>query len=784
MTATQAPPPSPAPPPAAPLGAPPGVVSGPRARRDPAAGAAELLLVAVSIVAVAGLARLFRDSSVVLPLLVAVLAAHAVAYAGRRAAWGVSGTALSAAAGLVLQVSMVLYPHTSYAGLPTGATASGVGADLARAWALFGDVVAPAPRSRGFLVACTVAIWLAVGLADWAAFRLRATAEAVLPALALFVFSAILGAGGGGVVAATALSVAVACFALAQRTRRSAAEDAWVAGRARVGASALTRVGAGLAVVCAVAAAVLAPRLPGAQAEALLDWRGGNGPSSRLTVSPLVDIRSRLVQQSDAVVFMVTADRPAYWRLTSLDRFDGQVWSSSESFSEADGGLPTRPSAAATTPLEQTFRITALGTIWAPAALSPVELVDTTTELRWNGELATLIVPASQTAIDAASYTVVSAVPDHTPDTLDGLLPQTLPAELAEATALPDDLPDVVAGQAELIVSLAGPSPYRRALALQQWFRENFTYDLDEVSAGHGNDAIEAFLAVKRGYCEQFAGTFAAMARSLGMPARVAVGFTPGETDEAGTSFTVRGRNAHAWPEVWIPDAGWVPFEPTPGRGQPDTENYTGVAPAQAEATDATAPTTATTQPDITQPVGPRTGDVDDLRAGAAPTTAVPTSGGGTRSRITAVIVGVAGLAVALVVLDVAVLAAWRLRRRHQRRAASTVPTRVGAAWADAVDAVGRAGMVPRAAETDREFATRAGSSLGPESPSLTRLAALVTGTTWAPSHAGVDPAVADEADDLSLQVVDRARRDLSWRQRVRNLVDPRPVLVGLARRR
>ncbi len=67
------------------------------------------------------------------------------------------------------------------------------------------------------------------------------------------------------------------------------------------------------------------------------------------------------------------------------------------------------------------------------------------------------------------------------------------------------------------------------------------------------------------------------MARSLGIPARVAVGFTHGVA--ANGSFTVLGKNAHAWPEVWFDQLGWVAFEPTPGRGAPGAEDYTGVAP-------------------------------------------------------------------------------------------------------------------------------------------------------------------------------------------------------------
>ena len=88
---------------------------------------------------------------------------------------------------------------------------------------------------------------------------------------------------------------------------------------------------------------------------------------------------------------------------------------------------------------------------------------------------------------------------------------------------------------------------------------------------------MQEFLAQRRGYCEQFAGTFAAFARVLGLPSRVAVGFTPGELRDDGRYY-VQDKHAHAWPEIYFDGLGWVPFEPTPARGNPAAVQYTGVA--------------------------------------------------------------------------------------------------------------------------------------------------------------------------------------------------------------
>ena len=112
--------------------------------------------------------------------------------------------------------------------------------------------------------------------------------------------------------------------------------------------------------------------------------------------------------------------------------------------------------------------------------------------------------------------------------------------------------------------------------ALQDSFRDgSFTYSL-AVQPGQSTSAIEAFLFENRvGYCEQFAGAFAAMARAVGLPARVAVGFTPGQPDPLTPGrYVVRGENAHAWPEVYLAGIGWVGFEPTPGEVWPGVSTF------------------------------------------------------------------------------------------------------------------------------------------------------------------------------------------------------------------
>ena len=113
-------------------------------------------------------------------------------------------------------------------------------------------------------------------------------------------------------------------------------------------------------------------------------------------------------------------------------------------------------------------------------------------------------------------------------------------------------------------------SPYAAAVSLERWFRSGggFTYDQHPPPPPPGVRPLEDFVTrTKRGYCQHFAGAMALMLRYLGIPSRVAVGFTSGTYDSGSGEWVVSDRNAHMWVEVWFRGWGWVPFDPTPSRG-------------------------------------------------------------------------------------------------------------------------------------------------------------------------------------------------------------------------
>jgi len=128
---------------------------------------------------------------------------------------------------------------------------------------------------------------------------------------------------------------------------------------------------------------------------------------------------------------------------------------------------------------------------------------------------------------------------------------------------LPLTLPDRVRGLAEVITAGAD-NPFDKTVALERYLRRNIVYNLDPPAVPQGHDYVDFLLFESRqDYCNGYASALAVMARSLGIPARVAVGYAQGEYDPQQGVFRVRKEDAHSWPEVYFPQYGWLEFEPT-----------------------------------------------------------------------------------------------------------------------------------------------------------------------------------------------------------------------------
>ena len=751
------------------------------------------------------LIRVFEGDSWVLPVFIAAGVSHLLALAVRLAGRGMVISSAVSGVGLVLAVTWTHYWDTAVWALPTGDTWTALADDWEGAWSAFGDLSPPIAPIDGFTVSAVVAVWLLAFLNDAAAMRVQGLFEPLMLPVVAIGFVGLVGDDQHRILTIGIFTAVLLLFATVHRIAARTTGTNWLGdkSRASAGRRALLAGGASMAVV-ALAGAMAAGPVLGSHDDPLVDLtetieRASRRSPGRVVISPLVDIRGRLVNQAEAVMFRVRADQRSYWRLTALDQFDGQVWTSRADYAAQPTQLPSLfQSGSSVQESTQQFRIERLGAVWLPAAFEPRSLTSDNVDVDLgNGDISyepsssTLIVGRSLANSNGIAYTVTSALPRFDPEVLEGIpLGAETSPELVSYTELPPDFSPRVRALAADLTAGAG-SAYGQALALQDFFRNgNFVYDA-YASPGHSGNRIEEFLDSGRGYCEQFAGTFAAMARSLGLPARVAVGFTVGEpvADEAadgdpdlfGDLYVVRGKHAHAWPEVYLAGVGWVAFEPTPGRGAPGAQNYTGVAESQATSGPGPEPIA---EDSINASVGAFDPQIDFESLAAAELadaddgqTSAPAGQGGMTWRAWAGILGPV-LAVLLILLI-----PWFKHLRRQRRYRKMAGNRgkIRLLWSETIESLSLIDMTPRPHETQAEFARRAIAQVPLHSADLRQLGELAAAATFAPT----DPT--DRHQWLARTWSTSVRSEVDFRvgrgRKLAAAFNPRPLFGGAATR-
>jgi transglutaminase-like putative cysteine protease len=596
--------------------------------------------------------------------------------------------------------------------------------------------------------------------------------EALLPSALVFVFVSGLAAERLRLLTAVLWLAAALVFGVLHRNLRQLTAGGWLTRHRRGVVSSNLIVGGGIGLAVLLVTLLVAPSLPGYGAEPLVNPHSGSGGGT--VISPFVQIKGRLVNQRTTEVFTAASSEKTYWRLTALETYSNEQWSSTRSYGDADGQLGGGISARYTRTVSQTITLTnELDSPWLPAAYALQRVdPDTAKTVRYDKESSSLFREDPQVKA-GVTYTVQSAVPNLNVDLLREAT-EPASARITRTYTQLDAFPDDLRALATRIA--VGDTPYDKALALQNWFRDNFTYDIN-VPTGQSTSAIRTFLSNQRGYCEQFAGTFAVFARAVGLPARVAVGFTPGVLEKDGL-YHVQGRHAHAWPEVYLTGIGWVPFEPTPERGNPDAAAYTGV-PAQQ--VDETAPTTAPSGTTTVVPGGqPLFPEIDFGQegpgAGVTGTTAT-TDSGVPRWFIKFAIVALAVLLIGggwMIAIPRLVRARWERRRR----AASSAAGRAIVSWNEVTTALGRVGVPPLPSETPLEFAHRAAGARITDGRRLAHLAELITVAAYSLVDATDDVVAECEADRDAILggLASRSSRITRTWQRI----DPRPLVAVL----
>lgn len=737
--------------------------------------AAEIAVTLMGIAAALSFSRVYEDQTWLQPILLTVVLSHGLAVLARRLGISLSVAALMSAAGMLVSQSLIHYDSSTQFGLPTSTTRAQIQTDLTDAWNTFGNISAPVESLPGFVLASAVAMWLVMFLADWAAFRMRSGFEAILPPAVIFIFLSLFSADQFLVRSVTIFSAAVLFFIVVHRAAAMQELNAsWLGGTSQRGTQAVMAAGGIIAISSLLFGVVAGPRLPGADDEPIIDLeKVGDGPGTRVALNPLVDIQAQLIDLPNTVVFTVKADEPSYWKLTSLPVFDGRQFTANESFEKVEGDLESSDSREVSYTLDQEITIEGLAGEWLPAAQEPVSAEPLTNDfdISWNSNISSLITRDRSTTVETGmQYQVTSGI--VTPD-LAAIKAATVPDNVDDVYL---ELPDDFSPRAQEIarqVTATATSPYEQALQLQKYFL-TFDYDID-VARGHSINRIDDFLDAKVGYCEQFATAFATMARSLGLPTRVSIGFTEGEFSADEQLYRVRGAQAHAWPEVLFDGIGWLRFEPTPGRGAPGDDVYTEQgSDAVVEPDVGPAPTTVpSTVPPSNTPNNGLTPTTIFPNGGAAPVAAESDGGFSIPLPIILGFVGVLGI----VGLVLGSILALKSRRRSKALAehATENRRRIAESWLTTQDDLAVAGIVPVAAETPLEYAARAGDQNRTIQPQLVQLANLVTSARFRQS----DPSAENvgEATEAAAAIGQQLDNSVSWVDRSKYALDPRPLL-------
>jgi transglutaminase-like putative cysteine protease len=278
------------------------------------------------------------------------------------------------------------------------------------------------------------------------------------------------------------------------------------------------------------------------------------------------------VNLGNATLMDVRASTGRYWRAAIYDRYTGSGWTSSNTetrFLGAGDPLGETIPYEARRVVTQTFTLYMPGTSQLYALEQPerfslpvkADLVEAQGDDRSPIVESLAMASSRYTLKSGDSYMVISTVASVDEDAM-RQAGEEYPDWIDRYLQLPDDLPQRVRDLAQEITAQYD-NPYDRATALQDYLRK-FTYN-DKILAPPADvDRVDYFLfEMKEGYCNYFASAMAVMARSVGIPARLAAGSGRGDWEEDIKAYRVREYHSHAWVEVYLPRFGWIDFEPT-----------------------------------------------------------------------------------------------------------------------------------------------------------------------------------------------------------------------------
>jgi TgpA N-terminal domain/Transglutaminase-like superfamily len=459
----------------------------------------------------------------------------------------------------------------------------------------------PVPPTPGLLLLSTAGIALAALAADTLAVRLRSSAVAGLPLLALFIVPTTTPVTRNGFGTTVVFCAGTAGYLLIlaadgrERIRlwgrtvglwrsdgiiRAGSPEPPGTARTPDAARSLTMAGRRVGMASIVVALCVPLFVPGLRVNRMFPAHvnifgpagtalgAGDGTA---VPDPLAAMTQDLKegQPSTVLTYRTTDPIPQYLQMYVLGNLSTTQWS-------MGGGGPTA-SVAGTLPSPQGLtdadhssvtthvsirRGTASSTSGVTFLPVPYPATRINVAGHWVQDVGTAMVLGFGTSLSGLSYTVTSDEITPTAAQLNKAPPP--PATIVDQYL---NVPAAFRPLAALArkVTAGAATPYGKAIALQQWFtqRGGFTYSLNATEPANASGLSHFLTVSKRGYCQQFAFAMAVLARLLGIPSRVAVGFTSGTSTGIGT-WAVRTSDAHAWPELYFQGSGWLRFEPTP----------------------------------------------------------------------------------------------------------------------------------------------------------------------------------------------------------------------------
>jgi transglutaminase-like putative cysteine protease len=529
---------------------------------------------------------------------------------------------LAGLAGQLLYLNLVFAPGQSwFAIIPNASSLSHVWHVATSGMTDADRFSPPVPITSGLLLLSTAGVGVAALAADTLAARMRSCALAGLPLLALFIVPSTTPAERGGWGTALVFCLGTIGFLLIlaadgrdrigrwgrtvglwRSDRYGRPDTARVPGPGSVRTSdvnTLASAGRRIGLISIVAALCVPLFIPGLQVNRMFpahvnvfgpSGTGLGGSGGGIGPDPLAQMTQDLREGSaQSVLTYTTSDpEPQYLQMYVLDQLTTTAWrlsphvsvdgSASGNLSRAQGLTDTSKSILST----QTTHVTFSNDASQDAALSFLPIPYPATKVKVPGKWVvnnnTGMVFGFNNSLSGLTYTVTSQDVEPTAQELAeaGSPPAaiahqdlTVPAAFTSLTSVADK------------VTKGATTPYAKALALQNWFTDNghFTYSL-KVNEPVDATGLKYFLTVsKKGYCQQFAFAMAVLARLLGIPSRVAIGFTPGTATGTINSYQVKTSDAHAWPELYFQGLGWMRFEPTPsgsgGQGTAQPPTYT-----------------------------------------------------------------------------------------------------------------------------------------------------------------------------------------------------------------